>query len=116
MAFPKSNLYPKDDQALSGFARAMGHPARPAIILQLAVEGEACVENMTRNHPISQAAMSDHLSILRESHLVKYKEQYPFTFYRLDEKNLDRAEAYLKNFFDKLRAAKEQKRQKGRRH
>ncbi len=116
MAFSKSNQYPKEDQALSLYARALGHPARPNILLQLALEGESCVENITRYHPISQPAMSDHLGILIEARLVTYKEEYPYTYYTLEERNLKRAEKYLKNFFKKIKTAKKQRRQKGRGH
>jgi hypothetical protein len=86
------------------------------ILLQLAAEGESCVENMTQHHPICQSTMSDHLNILRESQLVNYYEQYPFTFYSLDKKSLKRAEKNMKMFFKKLKEAMKKNRQKGRQH
>lgn len=117
MAFSKSKLYPPEFQVLSHYLKAVGHPARPVILMQLASEGESCVENMTQNHPISQASMSDHLGILREAQLIDFKEEFPYTFYSLNEKNVRRAEKSIKIFFKKLRdAIKQQKRQKGRGH
>jgi DNA-binding transcriptional ArsR family regulator len=116
VAFSKSKLYPKDEQALSHYTKAMGHPARPSIIMQLAREGKSCVENMTKNHPISQAAMSDHLSILREAQLVNFKEEFPYTYYSLNEKNVKQAEKHMKKFFKKLKVAIRQNRQEGRGH
>jgi ArsR family transcriptional regulator len=116
MAFSKSKLYQKEDQAVSLYAKALGHPARLAILLQLALEGESSVENITRHHPLSQAAMSDHLGILRRAGMINYEERFPYTFYRLDKKNQEQAEKYIGDFFQKIKVLKKQKRQKARQH
>ncbi|MEO5906868.1 MAG: metalloregulator ArsR/SmtB family transcription factor [Saprospiraceae bacterium] len=98
MAFSKSRLYPKDAQLVSGFARAFAHSARVMIIKHLSEVGSCCVEELLKDHPISQPTMSGHLRILREAHLIVYEEKYPKTIYAIDQKNLRLAKKYLGNF------------------
>jgi ArsR family transcriptional regulator, arsenate/arsenite/antimonite-responsive transcriptional repressor len=102
MAFSKSNLYPKDDQIISGFLKALGHPARVKIIRFLSKNGPCRVEDICKNHPISQPALSVHLSILRKAQLILYKERYPHTYYKIDGKTVTLAETYLTSFFRDL--------------
>ena len=103
MAFPKSHLYPKEDQSLCIFMKALGHPARARIIRQLAKEGTCSVKVISKNHPISRPAMSVHLRILRVAHLVKCYEDYPDTFYSLDAKNAAMAIKLVKAFLKELK-------------
>ena len=102
MAFSKPNLYPKDAKIISRFAFALGHAARVTILEQLAVNGPCSVEQLSKNHPISQPALSYHLKILREAHLVEWREKFPYTYYKLDKKNVTLAEIYLGSFFKKI--------------
>lgn len=99
MAFSKSNRYPKDDQILSSFAKAFGHPARVSIIRKLSRDGPCSVEEILKNHPISQPALSTHLEILRKNHLVEFNEKFPRIYYVVVEKNINLAKSYLTTFF-----------------
>lgn len=102
MAFSKSNQYPKDDQIISGFMKALDHPARLRILRQLSKEGPCTVEELKREHPISQSAMSGHLRTLRRADLVRWKEEFPVTYYSINGKTATLAEEYLKGFFREL--------------
>ena len=102
MAFSKSNRYPKDEQILSSFAKAFGHPARVSIIRKLSHDGPCSVEELLKNHPISQPALSTHLEILRKNQLVEFNEKFPRTYYNLVEKNLILAKRYLTTFFEDI--------------
>ncbi|HZV67978.1 MAG TPA: helix-turn-helix transcriptional regulator [Saprospiraceae bacterium] len=102
MAFSKSHLYPKDDQITSAFAKALSHSARLVIIRKLVKDGPCRVGKLLLNHPISKATLSKHLKILRDAKLVKWRERFPFTIYKVDRKNLALAEGYLKSFFRDL--------------
>jgi len=66
------------------------------------MDGPCCVDELSKNHPISQPALSVHLKILRDSHLVKCREKFPHTQYKLDGKNVTLAETYLGNFFKEI--------------
>jgi ArsR family transcriptional regulator len=100
MAYRKSHLYSERDQIISAFAKALGHPARVVIIRKLTAEGSCCVEQLLKEHPLSQPTLSGHISQLLSSKLIKYKEKFPRTYYRLDAKNIALAKEYLGGFFN----------------
>ena len=102
MAFSKAKLYDEEDQIIAGFFKAFAHPARIKIIRKLCKEGPCCVEELAKTHPISGPALSDHLEILRETELVKYRVKYPYIIYSVVGKNITLAEKYFKSFFDSL--------------
>jgi len=91
MAFSKLNLYDLNDQITCGFMKGFAYPARLEILRRLNYEGPLCVEILAQGHPISKETLSNHLKILRETHLVNWEEKYPYTFYSLDEKNMEKA-------------------------
>jgi DNA-binding transcriptional ArsR family regulator len=102
MAFSKTTLYPKEPQLISGFAKALGHSARITILRQLSHVEKHTVEELQKEHPISQPTMSDHLRILRAAHIVHYREKFPFTYYWLNRENLALAEQYFSQFFQEI--------------
>jgi DNA-binding transcriptional ArsR family regulator len=99
MAFPKRSLYSQESQLLSGFAKALSFPGRPEILLKLHTEGPLTVQQLAKGHPICMETISGHLKILREAHLVIAEERYPYTFYRVHEKNMKKAQEVLAKFF-----------------
>jgi len=100
MAFSKHSRYSSKDQAPSHFARALGHSARIKILRTLSQNGPLCVQALAEGHAISKSAMSYHLKILRKAQLVDWYEQYPFTFYMVNEKNMAIAQKELASFFE----------------
>ena len=102
MAFPKTHLYSKESQMLSGFAKALGFPGRAEILLKLHAEGPLTVQQLAKGHPICMETVSGHLKILREAHLVIAEERYPYTFYRVHEKNMRKAQEVLAKFFSQF--------------
>jgi|GEM_PF-1438242 len=103
MAFSKFHRYPKEDQVLCAIMKALGHPARTKIIRQLVREGACTVKKISKDHPISQPAMSVHFRILRKVHLVKPQEEYPDTYYSVDPKNIIEAIKLLKLFLKDIK-------------
>ena len=105
MAFSKANKYPINHQSISEHAKSIAHPARQEILLFLLIHGSSCVQKIAEGHPISKVAISDHLAILREDHLITYDERYPYTFYELDKSTVRKAVIQLRSFlnhFDEL--------------
>ncbi|MDQ3018018.1 MAG: helix-turn-helix domain-containing protein [Bacteroidota bacterium] len=115
MAFSKSGLYEKDYQLLSGIGRAFSHSARLQIMDHLGVEGICSVEELHRNHHISQGSFSDHLKILREAHLVEWEERYPYTYYWLHEENFLFAKKMLMEYLGRVIPGKKSKKKNGKR-
>ena len=94
----KQNLYSPDDQYTSNICRAFSHSARIQILKQLQTHGSLCVQVIAKDHPISHEALSNHLKILREAHLVVWEERFPFTFYAIHKSNMRKAIRHLKTF------------------
>jgi ArsR family transcriptional regulator len=58
------------DEALAGQLRALGHPARLAILRVLATQGTCVCGAVVEVMPLSQATVSQHLKVLKEAGLV----------------------------------------------
>ena len=102
MAFSKHSLYKIDSQILGGFAKAIGYSGRIEILLKLEVEGPITVQELAEGHPICMETLSQHLKILRVAQLVIAEERYPYTFYRVHERNLAKAREAFTLFFDQF--------------
>src|SRR5580765_1923553 len=59
------------DEELAGLAKALGHPARVAILRQLAEEGECICGEIVSALPLAQATVSQHLKVLKEAGFVQ---------------------------------------------
>ncbi|RMH69488.1 MAG: ArsR family transcriptional regulator [Actinomyces sp.] len=77
-----------DDATLATLAKALGHPARVAILRVLA-ERDACVTGeLVAEFPLAQSTVSEHLRILREAGLVRGEIEGPRTRYCIDRSGL----------------------------
>ena len=63
--------------------RALGDPARLAIVNRLAGAGEVCVCAFVDELGLSQPTVSHHLKVLREAGLVEARRQGTWSHYRL---------------------------------
>jgi DNA-binding transcriptional ArsR family regulator len=63
--------------------RAVSDPTRRAI-LDLLEEGEKTVTELTQPFPISQPALSQHLSVLKRAGVVTVRRDGRFSFYQLN--------------------------------
>ena len=59
------------DEELAELAKALGHPARVAILRQLADEGECVCGQIVSALPLAQATVSQHLKVLKDAGLVQ---------------------------------------------
>ena len=101
MAFPRYYLFPTEEQTLSSFFRAFGHPIRKHILVDLK-EGKMTVSDMVRRYPLSRESISQHLDILREARLLHFKEDCPYTFYWRNEGQIARAKKLMAAFLRDL--------------
>jgi DNA-binding transcriptional ArsR family regulator len=84
---------------------ALGDPVR-RLILELLAAGEqptgSLVAALQDRTPISQPAVSQHLKVLREAHLVSVRADGTRRIYALDQSGLDAARAWLTRLADPL--------------
>jgi len=103
MAYPKSIDYKDDEIALARFAKALGHPARIAIMKHLASMTDCCFTDIHNELPIAQSTVSQHLSELKDSGLIRGNIEPPKVMYCIDPQNWEKAQDLFYNFLGKLK-------------
>lgn len=83
---------------------ALGDPTRRKIF-ELIAERPRSVAEITRQVPVSQSAVSQHLKVLRESRLVRSAPKGASNVYHIDPDGLGRMRAWLDQFWSKTLAA-----------
>ncbi|MDC0257329.1 metalloregulator ArsR/SmtB family transcription factor [Crocinitomicaceae bacterium] len=76
--------FSQDQNDLSRIFKALGHPARIAIVEYLLQNEKVICKNMTYEFPISQPAISKHLQILMESGILGYEKIANATYYAVN--------------------------------
>ena len=59
------------DRALARLAKALGHPARAAIVRMLLKRGDCICGTIVSGLPLAQATVSQHLKVLKQAGLVR---------------------------------------------
>lgn len=84
MALRKDTGFPEADQRLADAAKALGHPARIAILRLLARRGTCICGEIVHDLPLSQSTVSQHLKALKEAGFIRGEIEGPRTCYCLD--------------------------------
>ena len=85
-----------DDLELARLAKALGHPARVAIVRMLARRGECVCGAIVADLPLSQATVSQHLKVLKQAGIVRGELDPPRVCYCLDPAAFERLEALFR--------------------
>jgi len=85
---------------------ALGDPTRRAIF-ELIAERPRSVAEITRQVPVSQSAVSQHLKVLRNSRLVRAQPKGASNVYHVDPHGLGQMRAWLDRFWNKTLTAYE---------
>jgi DNA-binding transcriptional ArsR family regulator len=83
---------------------ALGDPTRRTIF-ELIAERPRSVTEITRQVPVSQSAVSQHLKVLRDSRLVRAEPKGASNVYHIDPHGLGQMRAWLDRFWSKALAA-----------
>jgi ArsR family transcriptional regulator len=81
----KTDLFPADTVRLAEVAKALGHPARLAILQTLAERGTCVCGEIVSVMPLAQATVSQHLKALKAAGLVRGEIDGPRSCYCLDK-------------------------------
>ena len=79
---------PPSDEALATMAKALGHPARVAIVRLLAAQAACVTGEVVAQVGLAQSTVSEHLRILREAGLVEASADGVRTRYCLNRQRL----------------------------
>jgi ArsR family transcriptional regulator len=77
-----------DDETLAAMAKAIGHPARVAILRLLAHRDTCATGDVVAELPLAQSTVSEHLRILRDAGLIQGEFEGPRTRYCVNSTGL----------------------------
>lgn len=95
MGASKTDHFTKEQNELAIMAKALGHPARVAIIEYL-LKVEACIcGDIVNELPLAQPTVSQHLRELKNAGIIKGNIEGNAICYCLDEKTIAKFKAYF---------------------
>ena len=100
MGATKSLEFSARENKLAKYAKALGHPARVAI-LNLLIQKQACIcGDIVDELPLSQSTVSQHLKELKDAGLIKGDIDGVRVCYCIDAKEWKAAQVWLNKLFD----------------
>lgn len=105
MGLTKTEEFTKTQNELAVLAKALGHPARIAI-LQFLIKTKSCVcGDIVDELPLSQSTVSQHLKELKNAGLIKGDIDGPSVCYCIDEKAWSKAKKMIGDLFETYKGA-----------
>ncbi len=99
--------YTIKQERLARFAKAMGHPARIAILHFLAKQSTCYFGDIHEELPIAKATVSQHLKELKDAGLIQGEVEAPKVKYCINRENWQQARALFAGFFDDCSSKRE---------
>jgi len=100
MGLTKTEEFTKTQNDLAAITKALGHPARIAI-LQFLIKTKSCVcGDIVDELPLSQSTVSQHLGELKKAGLIKGDIEGPSVCYCIDERAWERAKKMVGDLFE----------------
>lgn len=94
-------------EQLARFAKAMGHPARIAILQFLANRDTCYFGDINEELPIAKATVSQHLKELKDAGLIQGEVEAPKVRYCINRDNWQLAKELFDGFLSQCRCKKE---------
>jgi DNA-binding transcriptional ArsR family regulator len=105
MGATKSLEFSAKENKLARYARALGHPARVAILKLLATRQTCICGDIVDELPLSQSTVSQHLKELKEAGLIRGEIEGAKVCYCIDVKEWKSAQARINQLFDSFKEA-----------
>ena len=94
----KEKQYTTEQEQIARFAKAMGHPARMAILAFLANQESCFFGDIHEVLPIAKATVSQHLKELKEAGLIQGEIETPKVRYCINRENWELARKLFATF------------------
>ena len=107
MGITKSEEFTVKDNRIAGYAKALGHPARIAILRLLIQKQECICGDIVDELPLSQSTVSQHLKELKAAGLIQGNISGAKVCYCIDEKEWKLAKERLDQLFDSFKPGKQ---------
>jgi DNA-binding transcriptional ArsR family regulator len=98
MGLSKKESFDTLQNRIADFSKALGHPARIAILQFLANQNSCMCGDIVEELPLSQATVSQHLAELKRVGLIKGEFDGPKVCYCIDKKVWNEAKDLLSQF------------------
>ncbi|MBI5021772.1 MAG: winged helix-turn-helix transcriptional regulator [Ignavibacteriales bacterium] len=105
MAFSKKSSFDKRQSRVSGYANALSHPARVAILETLAKRKSCICGEIVEVLPLAQSTVSQHLKELREIGLIKGEIEGLRSCYCINTEKWREMVDEIRKFFDEINSS-----------
>jgi DNA-binding transcriptional ArsR family regulator len=99
MTTSKKDVFTREDQELANLAKALAHPARIAILRELARRQTCICGEIVEVLPLAQSTVSQHLKELKEAGLISGTVEGVKSCYCINQEAFRRFEVVLQGFF-----------------
>ena len=106
MGATKTEHFSDKQNYIAAIAKALGHPARVAIIDYLLTVDTCICGDIVNQLPLAQPTVSQHLKELKNAGLIKGDIEGNAICYCIDEKALQKLQTYFAKIFTKLEIKK----------
>lgn len=106
MGATKTEYFTDKQNAIATLTKALGHPARVAIIEYLMKVDDCICGDIVNELPLSQPTVSQHLKELKNAGLIKGSIEGNTICYCIDEKAIGKLQTYFTNISAKLEKKK----------
>lgn len=105
MTSGKNEKFSKDDIRVARFAKALSHPARIAILRQLATLEVCSFNEISKELPLADSTVSQHITELKNAGIISGRADPPNVKYSINFDKWKQARKSLKEF-TKMKIAK----------
>ncbi|WP_336514925.1 metalloregulator ArsR/SmtB family transcription factor [Pollutibacter soli] len=106
MGATKTEVFNAKENKLAKYGKALGHPARIAILNYLAKQKSCVCGDIVDELPLSQSTVSQHLKELKEAGLITGEIEGVKVCYCIDEKEWKQAQIWINQLFDSYKGCK----------
>jgi DNA-binding transcriptional ArsR family regulator len=99
MGITKTQLFTEAQNQLATWAKALGHPARIAIVQHIMAQNACICTDLVQELQLSQATISQHLKALKEAGLIQGEIEGVKMCYCIHAENWARMEQELGDLF-----------------
>lgn len=99
MARQKKEDYTENEILIAKYSKALGHPARIAILNYLASLDTCFFGNICNELPIANSTVSQHLDELKKAELIQGTFEPPKVKYCINKENWKKAKIVYEKFF-----------------
>jgi ArsR family transcriptional regulator, arsenate/arsenite/antimonite-responsive transcriptional repressor len=103
MGATKTDLFSQNQNTMAAYAKAIGHPARVAILEFLAKTDRCICGDIVDELPLAQPTVSQHLRELKEAGLIKGSIEGTSICYCIDDAGFQRFQDLLAGIAGQLR-------------